>query len=124
MPLFMRVLVLLLVFAIGFGGYSTAAHAAAQQGCGSLVVSKSLDSGNDDCSDYQSSRQNKDAHKKAADDSGVCLDCLHCCTSHVMNTGYYSLTLPLQIGSLFPVFRGMPIGAHQFSFLRPPQSIV
>jgi hypothetical protein len=118
---FMRVFLLLLIFAIGFSGYSTASHAFGEDSCASATQSEMAS--NTDCATHTG---NADAKKdtKNSDEKSVCLDCIHCCASHVANLANWSVSFsPVTAGhssALSPVLKDN----YLFSLLRPPKTII
>lgn len=116
----MRVLIVLLMFAIGFSGFSTTAHAFSDVLCDS-GISQQMDS-DSECADHQMAPDVKKdtGGELAAKDK--CIDCMHCCSGHV-----YSLTvsvLPMQaifVPVTYPVLTDRIAGDYAFSLLRPPQ---
>lgn len=122
----MRVILMLLIFAIGFSGYSAAAHAFGPDSCDPAMMTKLVDSGMDmsDCPGHQA---DQDQQKNADQDkfaNGKCMDCTHCCGSHAMNLPDYSMNFQPQATILnFPPPTGID-GDYLMSLLRPPKSLV
>jgi hypothetical protein len=128
----MRVFLMFLIFAIGFSGYSAAAHAFGHESCDPAMMMQMADNtveheGMDmsDCPGHQADQdqqKNVDTDKTAS--KGKCMDCTHCCTSHAINLSDYSV----KISSLEAALNTQPIHGHVdevfFSLLRPPKSLV
>ncbi len=126
----MRVFLMLLIFAIGFSGYSAAAHAFGPDSCDPAMKAETtntdMDHGMDmaDCPGHQA-EQNKqiDAdHSKSA--KTKCMDCTHCCTSHAINLPNYSVNFPPLAAVLSPQPMHGYVDEFFFSLLRPPKSPV
>ena len=77
----MRVLLILLIFAIGFSGFSAAAHAFDSQKCAQGVSVEKNMSSMDDCHDDTA---NNDDNSGTNDGNHLCLSCGHCCVSQVV----------------------------------------
>jgi len=122
----MRVFLILLIFAIGFSGYSAAAHAFGKDSCNPAAMSKMVDEGMDmsDCPGHQADQdqtKDTDAGKTAQE---KCMDCTHCCASHAMNLPDYSMSFQPQTTVLnLPPTTGID-GDYLLSLLRPPKSLV
>ncbi len=126
----MRVFLMILIFAIGFSGYSAAAHALSHEFCNPMMEQADGDSSHKDMdmSDCPGHAAGKDQQKDTDQDKGAkkgkCMDCSHCCPSHAMSLLNYSLSLPLLSDLLNP----KPMYGHVdevfFSLLRPPKSLV
>jgi hypothetical protein len=131
MLMIMRVFLMLLIFAIGFSGYSAAAHAFGPDSCNPAMKAEKADSGMDqgmnmsDCPDHQADQdQQKNTDQSKTAKKGKCMDCTHCCTSHAISLPNFSINLP----QLAAVLNPKPIQGHVddvfFSLLRPPKSLV
>lgn len=76
----MRIFLTLLVFAIGFSGFSTVAHAFDSQSCTQIMSAENVLSSNMDCAGH--ANDDKKQEKSSKDGKHLCLDCGHCCVSH------------------------------------------
>ncbi len=90
----MRILVLLLVFAIGFSGFSAAAHAVDLQKCGQTLSVEEVDDTQDACAQHV---KNDFKEKQASKDvEHSCINCGHCCMSHAtIMQGGISILVPI-----------------------------
>lgn len=118
----MRILLMILVFAIGFSGFPAAAYAFSKDSCDSAILSQLADTNHEGCSDHHQDQKEKASHDKA--EKSKCLDCAHCCTSHAFNASSYSLKFHLEARKVFPILKDRPIGDYHFSLLRPPKALV
>lgn len=113
----MRVFLMIMIFAIGFGGYAAAAHSNDMGSCNPVQQS---DVG---CDHQNQDDAQNDASDKA--DNSVCPECTHCCAGHV---GFYSpqpaIKILEQSAVLMPLPSQVITNSHVFSLLRPPKSIV
>lgn len=110
---------MLLIFAIGFSGYSAAAHAFGPDSCNTAMKAEMADQGVDvaDCADHQDS-QEKNSDK-------ICLDCTHCCASHAISLSNYNFALPEPDASgLSYSLEASHNSDFIASMLRPPRSLV
>jgi hypothetical protein len=79
----MRVLLVLLIFAIGFSGFSAAAHAFDSQNCHQVTSAEKKETGAmPDCSEHAAT-QSQTADSSSPDDTHVCPSCDDCCVSHL-----------------------------------------
>ena len=79
-----------------------------------------------DCMGHQdaSGQKKGETGPSAKDSDKKCLDCTHCCLSHVMVIPSFSVDQP-QLASFLHSLQGQsPFDDVLFSFLRPPQSLV
>lgn len=77
----MRILLVLLIFAIGFSGFSAAAHAFDSQNCHEATSAEKKEAGAfPDCPEHAAT-QSQTADSSTQDDSHVCVNCDHCCSS-------------------------------------------
>lgn len=114
----MRILILTLILAIGFSGYSAAAHAFAMESCGSAAIEKT------DCADHHDNQISDHGSDQHQSDKGVCLDCHHCCSSHAAGLPDYSVDYPPQARLHHPAPADVYSDHFAFSLLRPPKSLV
>lgn len=107
----MRVLLLILMIAIGIGGYSAAAHAFSKDLPHAAV---SLDT--------------KDETKKSDNHSGPsaqCDDCTHCCFSYPhISLSVYSFALPEHKVAFFATLADLYKNLYPPSLLRPPIALI
>lgn len=122
----MRVLIIIIMFAIGFSGYSAAAHAFDMEACGSMAMTQADNMGMDmsDCPGHQDDStsapdSDNDSHGKT-----VCLDCHHCCASHAVSLPAYEVVHPQQAKLHNPVSDAGYYDFFSFSLLRPPKTLV
>lgn len=123
----MRVFLMLIIFAIGFSGYSAAAHAFGPDSCTSTMKAEMADQGIDmaGCASHQADQDKQSDADQNKNSGKMCLDCTHCCASHSMNLSNYDFGLPEPEASrLSP----SPEASHNSDFiasmLRPPRSLV
>lgn len=122
----MRVFLMLLIFAIGFSGYSAAAHAFGPDSCNSAATEKMADQGMDmsDCPGHQADQDKKADADQSKSSKTKCMDCTHCCTSHAISLPDYSMNFQPQTTVLnLPPTSGID-GDYLMSLLRPPKSFV
>lgn len=123
---------MLLIFAIGFSGYSAAAHAFGHQSCDPAMMEQMADDsveheGMDmsDCSGHHADQdQQKDADTDKTASKGKCMDCTHCCTSHAMSLSDYGVALIPQASVFAPTSVDQRVGDFLYSLKRPPKSFV
>ncbi|MGE0252119.1 MAG: hypothetical protein AB7G80_05330 [Dongiaceae bacterium] len=82
----MRILILLLIFAIGFSGFSAAAHAFDSPKCGQSLSAEKTDGAQNDCASHLKNDSKEDQTSKDAKHS--CISCGHCCTAHATITQF------------------------------------
>lgn len=127
----MRLFLLILMWAITLSGFSAAAHAFAPDSCVSSAAAAEKAAAPDvhemaDCMGHQdaSGQKKGETGPSAKDSDKKCLDCTHCCLSHVMVIPSFSVDQP-QLASFLHSLQGQsPFDDVVFSFLRPPQSLV
>ena len=79
----MRVLLVLLIFAIGFSGFSAAAHAFDSKKCHEAISVETQDKASmHDCPEHAAAQQDQSVDKDGKKDKHLCLSCDHCCVSH------------------------------------------
>lgn len=116
----MRVLIVLLIFAINCSGFSTAAHAVAEVLCdsnGQGQVESIIK-----CADHQFTSAVEKSTQSDTSSKTQCLDCIHCCAGHVLSMTLSPL--PFEAVSLnvsYPVLSDRITGNYHFSLLRPPK---
>lgn len=111
----MRMLIMLLIFAIGFSSYVSAANAFSAKDCaGARAVMA-------DCADHADMGIKKQASDEAMT---ICLDCHHCCTSHVLDVMASDFVFREHAASLYAPVVLNRTGDFLFSLLRPPRSFV
>lgn len=119
----MRVLILLLIFCIGFSGFSTVAHAVESSHCGSSSLAEMSDSTSaavDDCAEMPQ----KDKSGESKKQSHVCLNCGHCCVSHLALADLdITVDVPV-IKSTFTIVDSDVDNDFISTLKRPPKSLV
>ena len=122
----MRVFFMLLIFAIGFSGYSAAAHAFSQDDCAPTSVSEAKDQQTDmsDCPGHKGGKNIKSDTESGKTSKAKCLDCSHCCMAHVTLNQNYTVPLPPLTGILSPSHESGKARESLFSQLRPPRHFV
>lgn len=108
----MRMLLALLIFMVGFSGYSAAAHAFSMNIDTPAKLSKKVDD-----------TVNSADHDKVKSEK-TCDCCTHCCGSHVLMSNDSSLGLTAQLSSLIIAPGNTNTGNYIFSFYTPPKSFV
>lgn len=112
----MKFLLILIIFALAFSGYSSASHAMGTQDCTSVSSTEA-----EECrhADAASDKDHASKHEKSK--AGKCMDCTHCCASSpvIIQNSHYSFDL------LHAVFVLEPSRTTRqdrlFSLLRPPR---
>lgn len=113
----MRFLMIILVFMIGFSGFSAAAHALDSQNC--VGIEKSAQ--HDGCPQHQTGKQ--DDNHKSSDGKHICISCHHCCVSHagVLHTGMTVIASVYK--TTFPMVDSAVADDITFGLKRPPRSL-
>lgn len=79
----MRILLVLLIFAIGFSGFSAAAHAFDSQNCHASSSDGGKEAGAlSDCPEHAAT-QSQTLDSSNQGDTHTCLNCDHCCVSYL-----------------------------------------
>lgn len=104
----MRILLMLVIFAIGFGGYVTAAHAFGKDICQSAAV------GHQDETNSYTCHDSKDK----------CGDCAHCCVLQALNTASAPLKLPVLTIIDNHLSADIYTGDFLSSLFRPPKDFL
>lgn len=123
----MRLFVMLLIFAIGFSGYSAAAHAFMKESCNPVVMAQAASVEVDMlCPGHSAVEQNQQEDTDQSDQAskGECMDCTHCCTSPVLGLSIQSNSFSSQATVLNPLTEAVHHSDFLFSLLRPPKSLV
>lgn len=126
----MRVFLMLLIFAIGFSGYSAAAHAFGPDSCDPAMKAEMVESGMDhdmdmsDCPGHQADQGKQVDADQSKSSKTKCMDCTHCCTSHAISLPNYSVNFPPLAAVLNPQPMHGYVDEFFFSLLRPPKSLV
>lgn len=112
----MRIFFLLLMFAIGFSGFSAAVPAFAASWDHAHVEESVTDSGVVDAQNDEFDHHSKNA---------PCLDCMHCCAAHIT---FSQPNAPVKfepqtaiLGAFVDVYDD---SGYRLSLLRPPQSLI
>lgn len=115
---------MLLIFAIGFSGYSAAAHAFMQGDCAPTSMSKAMDQGMDmsDCPGHKGGTDTKEDAESGKTSKAKCLDCTHCCITHVTLHQNYTITFPPVANIHSPSLERGEARDSLFSQLRPPRT--
>lgn len=109
----MRMLILALILAIGFGGYSAAGHAMGPDNCAAAVQI-------DDCApEIQKSSDHAQKHK--ASGNGVCVDCAHCCVSSIVPASQKFWKIDPSKDVIISTLVDLEPQSRLFSLLRPPR---
>lgn len=129
----MRIFLILLIFAIGFSGYSAAAHAFSHLSCDPDIMIQIEDASAghanmdmSDCPEHQADQNHKkDAGIEKVASKDKCIDCTKCCASQVMSLhDFKGFFLPQSI-ILEPTSVGLlRVGDFLYSLKRPPKSLV
>lgn len=82
----MRMLIFMLVLAIGFSGFSAAAHAFDSAGCGKTFSIEKADETQNNCVNHFKTDSKNDKNPNNSDHT--CVSCGHCCMSHAAITQY------------------------------------
>lgn len=115
----MRILVLLLVFAIGFSGFSAAAHTFDSSKCGQISSVEEADDTQDACAqhaknDFKDKQTSKDVKHS-------CISCGHCCMSHATITqGSINVAVPV-LKTAFVNINAEPDDDFISGLKRPPR---
>lgn len=118
----MRILILMLVFAIGFSGFSAAAHAFDSSKCGQIFSVEKTDGVQNDCASHSKSDSQNDPTSKDAKHS--CLTCGHCCTSHAA-LPLFSISIAVQVQkNAFANLNSEPDDDFISGLKRPPRILV
>jgi len=132
----MRITLILLIFAIGFSGYSAAAHAVGHQFCDQAMMVQIEDDNTEeyatsvdmsDCPEHNKfyQGQQKDADTENVTTKEKCIDCTKCCASQVMNLNDYRSIFFPQSSVLEPTNVDLlHTGDFLFSLKRPPKFII
>ncbi len=116
----MRVLIVLMILAINFSGFSTAAHAFTDVFCDS-VSGQQVEAGAE-CPDHQLTSASEKGTAGDLAGKAQCLDCIHCCGGHVYNMPLASLPVQAVVTPVtYPVLTDNIAGDYAFSLLRPPK---
>lgn len=115
----MRAIVFALILSIILGGFSSASHALGDVGCTQISIEKS-----DQCLSNQDPAEKSDSGK-SDQTIKLCMDCLHCCGSHiVLNENSYSMSILPQAAVLNSWMETYLASDFITSLLRPPRSFV
>lgn len=118
----MRVFLMLIIFAIGFSGFSTVAHAFDSQSCAQIMSAENVQSNDMDCAGHANSGEKQE--KSSKDGKHLCLNCGHCCVSHAALTQPSFNFNPPVIKTAFS-FMHMNVDDNVVSGLkRPPKHLV
>jgi hypothetical protein len=126
----MRVFLMLLIFAIGFSGYSAAAHAFGPDSCDPAMKAEMTNAGMDhgldmsDCPGHQADQDKQTDADQSKSSKEKCMDCTHCCTSHAVNLSDYSVNFLQPTAVLHPSLVHGYVDGLLTSLLRPPKSLV
>ncbi len=107
----MRILLTLLILAIGFNGYSAVAHTLAED-MGSIELA----------SDYQLQKVEKSSDH--ASDSTSCVDCTHCCMAQVFTISGYSIKYGSPLNTWLSPLNETHPERSSTSLFRPPITLI
>ena len=115
--LLMKIILVLMVFALAFSGYSAASHAMGPENC-----SSSQEVQNDACPPHvQNSPDHAQKHDKSG--KGFCLDCAHCCATSIVLPITASWEPTPVSSNLNSVLMQFQPENRLFSLLRPPRTL-
>ena len=123
----MRIFLMLLIFAIGFSGYSAAAHAFGPDSCDTETMSQIADNGTNasDCSGHQADQDKQTDTNQSKSSKAKCMDCVHCCASHAISLSNYNFDLPEPEASrLSPSLEASHNSDFITLMLRPPRFLI
>jgi hypothetical protein len=108
----------MLIFAIGFSGFSAAAHAFDSSKCGQISVEK-MDDAQNDCAKHLKNASKDD--QKSKDSKHSCTNCGHCCMSHAALTQFgVHAVVPIH-KTIFPHLNAEPDDDFISGLKRPPR---
>ncbi|HBR68083.1 MAG TPA: hypothetical protein DEA55_01770 [Rhodospirillaceae bacterium] len=115
----MRVLILMLVFAIGFSGFAAAAHTFDSSQCGQTFFVEKMDDTQIDCAKHLDSGAK--GGQKSKDVSHSCANCGHCCMSHAALSQFgINIVVPIH-KTAFPNIDVEPEDDFISGLKRPPR---
>jgi hypothetical protein len=114
----MRVFLMLLIFAIGYSGFTAAAHAYGSD-CG-MTQSKESPADKAGCPDEQQKIDDQADQNKST--GGI--DCHHCCSAEIGFSSDFSVNFDIASMLLSPLPDQVPTDSHISSLLRPPRHLV
>lgn len=125
----MRLFFMVLIFAIGFSGYSAAAHAYGSDSCNPNVKieTSSMDRQiTPDCSDHENNNQQKDSNQNHSMDKSASHSCCasHCCVIKAMDGADYKISYHPMKERPIIVFKGVSSSDFLFGIFRPPRLTV
>lgn len=118
----MRTFLVILMLAIGFSGFSAAAHAFGKDPCDKMSINNVVIIDHTECADHQADQDQKDGADKTA--KGQCLDCTHHCASHAYGISDYAIKAPPAQENDYTVMVDRLTGDYFASLLRPPKTLV
>ena len=117
----MRVFLILLIFAIGFGGFSAAAHAFDAQKCHTEATTDAkADGSQHHCPEHMAAKgstSDSDSDKEAH----ICLSCDHCCVSHAAFPQFIAALFTPDRNEAYEVFDAVVADNIVAGLKRPPK---
>lgn len=110
----MRIFLMLLIFAIGFNGYVSVAHAYAEDIAHDVTTLNLMD-------DHHSEKSDHNSDKKA---DANCNDCSHCCVVQVFTVSNYSIRYLLPTINWLSALNDNQRERYSGSLFRPPIALI
>jgi hypothetical protein len=110
---------MLLIFAIGYSGFTAAAHAF-----GPISSEKAQAVSMASCVDCQTENTDNGDNDDNGKASNGCMSCHHCCGSQLGFHPDFSINIEITAGVLSPLPDQVPTDSHISTLLRPPKTLV